>query len=228
MVAAQVVLAGGAGAGSAECASIYAQFNPPIVSGTYSSVSSSRQEHVREHGDASPFKNQQSEHFIPNSNFMEGPGRTGPTVPGAGNYSEGTGFTYNVYDDQSQGTEHKWLTDAERDFATRLESQGQNATAGEWLDNMEGETEKMLDNENLQRTKGGEPRSRINDAKSKSAAERKALAKAAAKCLRMEAEQQLKKQGVSLDTPLRNGQAGGRPPAAPNSGAASVVTGLGR
>jgi hypothetical protein len=219
MVPAQVILAGGAGVANFndECAKVFAAFSPPIVSGTYSSVSSQRQADVAENGSDSPYKNQQSEHFVPNSNLKNGPGRGGENIPGGGDYSEGTGFTYNVYDDQSQGTEHKWLTDAERQYAQELEGQTppQNASLNDWLDRMEGKTAEMLDDDGLQRQVGQGGRSRIKDAQNMSKEDRKKLAQAAAKCLRLQAEAQFKKQKVSPGTPLRNGQAGGLPPPAP-------------
>jgi hypothetical protein len=88
MVPAQLILKGGAGVANfdSECAKIYAAFSPPIVSGTYSSVSSQRQEHVAEHGSNSPYKSQQSEHFVPNSNLAptfrgEPPIRRGRALP---------------------------------------------------------------------------------------------------------------------------------------------------
>jgi len=219
-VPAQIIKGGGAGApvtGDLDCDKVLAQFSPPIVCGTYNSVSSQRQQDVAENGNSSPYKSQQSEHFVPNSNLKNGPGRSGDNIPGGGDYTEGTGFTYNVYDDQCQGTEHKWLTDAERQFAQQLEGETppNNASLNEWLDHMEGKTAEMLDDDNLQRQVGQGARSRIKDAQNKSKEERKKLAKDAAKCLRMQAEAQFKKQGVALSTPLRNGQAGGLPPAAP-------------
>lgn len=198
-----------------ECAKVFAAFSPPITAGTYSSVSSQRQADVNQRGDKSPLKDQQSEHFVPNSNLQAGPGRTGPTIPGGGNYTEGTGFAYNVYDDQLEGTEHKWLTDMERDFAQKLENQvpPKNATLNEWLDHMEKTTADGLEKKLERKAGEGVKRSRIKDAKKLSPKQRKKLAQAAAKCLRTMAEKQFAKKGVSGDTPLRNGQAEGAPPA---------------
>jgi hypothetical protein len=218
MVQAKVVKAGGAGAAADEnldCAAVYAQFDPPIVAGTYSSVSSQRQEANADQGAESPFQKQQSEHMVPNSCLQESRGVNSSNIPGASNYTEGTGFTYNVYDGQSQGTEHKWLTDEARDFAQQLEEEGRNAPLSEWLDKAEQNCAEMLDSDNLVRTKGGQARSRIKDAQNKTPEERKALAQKAAKCLRMAAEAQFAKQGVKPPTPLRNGLAGGAPPPAP-------------
>jgi hypothetical protein len=215
MVPAVVVKAGGAGVPSEEeCNQIYAKFDPPIQTGTYRSVSESRREDVREQGDDSPFRNQQSEHFVPNSNLQTTRGDSSTNIPGADGYSEGGGFCYNVYDDQVQGTEHKWLTDVERDFSNELENGAppRNATVDEWLDKMEDSTAQMLDDEELQRRPGEEGRSRIRDAENMSPEDRKKLAQAAAKCIRNEAQKQFARQGVALNTPLRNGQAGGAPP----------------
>ena len=72
---------------------------------TYSAVSRKRQATNREQGAASPYQNNQSEHLVANSAF--GPDRAaGTNIPSAPNYSEGSGYGYSVYDDQSEGTEH--------------------------------------------------------------------------------------------------------------------------
>lgn len=221
MVQAKVVKAGGAGVAGAEnldCAAIYAQFDPPIVAGTYSSVSNQRREDNNELGSKSPYRSQQSEHMVPNSCMQEVRGDNASNIFGADDYTEGTAFAYNVFDGQSAGTEHKWLTDESRDFAQQLEEQGKNANVSEWLDKAEQNCSEMLDSDDLVRTKGGQARSRIKDAKNKTPKERKALAKKAAKCLRMAAEAQFAKQNVSLSTPVRNGLAGGAPPPAPAAG----------
>jgi hypothetical protein len=93
-----------------------------------------------------------------------------------------------VFDDQRQGTEHKLITDTEREFAQELEGAKKNATLKEWLDMEEKNMAETLPTDD------------------------KELAKAAAKCLRMEAEKHFAEQGVDPNTPLRNGQARGKPP----------------
>lgn len=222
MVPALIVLAGGGGAGlDTECAKIYAQFDPPIITGTYSSVSSQRQEANRQaasSGSTSGFENQQSEHMVPNTNFQSTRGDSSTNIANAGEYSEGSGFCYNVYDGQSQGTEHRWLTDAEIAYADRVKAGKSEGTLKGWLDEMEGKASEMLDREDLQRTKGGDKRSRIKDAKKKTKEERKKLAEAAAKCLRLQAERQFQKQKVKPEIKLDNRLAGKRKLEPPSSG----------
>ena len=208
MVPAQVVLAGGAALTAdiqSNCDKVLAQFDPPIIVGTYSSVSSDRQA-ANQADPNSPYRNGQSEHGVANSAFQGERGVNATNVPGAPGYSEGGAFAFSVYDGQSAGTEHKWLTDAAKDFHEGLEAQGKQGTLKDHLDQSQKNWEKSLD-ENLQRGKGENPRSRIKDAEKKSKKERQDLAKAAAKCLRMMAEAAFKKQKISLSTKLRNGLA---------------------
>ena len=142
----------------------------------------------------------QREHFIPNSCFMAGPGRTGKTVPGAENYTEDQAITYFVYDNQTTGTEHKFLTDAERAFAKKLEAQGKQASLEEWLDQMEGVTAEMFAAQQIAIAPGETgPWFSPEDAN------------LVARCIRKEYEAQMEKLGISLDTALRNGLAGGAP-----------------
>jgi hypothetical protein len=214
MVAALVVLAGGAGvAFDTECAKVFAEFDPPIVAGTYDQVSKKRQDAntaAAEQGTTSGFEKQQSEHMSANSNFQSDRGNNASNIQGASGYSEGHGYSYNVYDDQSQGTEHRWLTDAAIATADRAKAAGGPHTLKDSLDAAEKNAANMLDREDLQRKKDGEKRSRVKDAKNKTPEERKALANAAARCLRLGAEKQYEKDGVKMDTELRNGLAGKR------------------
>lgn len=208
MVPLQVILAGGAGMSFEDaCAKVFQEFDPPIVCGTYSSVSSQRQATNRELGDASPYRNNQSEHLVANSALQGKRGVNSSNVPGASGYTEGTGFAYSVYDDQSAGTEHKFLTDSARSF-------DQNATGNpslrQRLDSSKEWTKDMLLRDDLQRTRSGEKRSRISDKpRKRTQKEREALAEAAAECLSKMGEQQFEKQGVSPDTPTRRGMDAG-------------------
>jgi hypothetical protein len=208
MSPAQVVLSGGAGLSAATqsaCDNVLAQFDPPIIVGTYDSVSKARQK-ANSTDPNSPHKSGQSEHGVANSAFQSDRGNNASNIPGASGYSEGGAFAFSVFDGQSAGTEHKWLTDAAKDFHERMAAKGKNATLSEHLDESQKNWEKSLD-ENLTRKKGEKPRSRIKDAEKKSKQERKDLAKAAAKCLRMMAEAEFKKQKISLTAKLRNGLA---------------------
>jgi hypothetical protein len=214
MTPAQIVLAGGAGVDfAAKCAKVYAEFDPPIVTGSYSAVSRARQEanaEARNAGTKSGFENQQSEHMCPNCNLQSSRGDSSTNIGGASGYTEGGGFTYNVYDDQSQGTEHRWLTDAECHFADTIAARDKPASIGEWIDHMGDQAAEMLDSDDLVRDTGGEKRTRIKDAKNKTPEERKKLAQDAAECLKMEAKQQFANQKVKEDTSTRNGLAGKR------------------
>jgi hypothetical protein len=86
----------------------------------------------------------QAEHFIPNSCFIAGKGRTGPLVPSVGSYSELDALTYWVKDDQKAGTEHKYLTDRERAFCTECEAASQFADVEQWCDFMQYTTAKSI------------------------------------------------------------------------------------
>jgi hypothetical protein len=214
MVAAQVILAGGAAvAFDTECAKVFAEFDPPIVAGTYDQVSKQRQEAnaaAEKQGTTSGFEKQQSEHMSANSNFQSDRGNNASNIKGASGYSEGRGFSYNVYDDQSQGTEHRWLTDAAIATGDRAKAAGGPHTLKDSLDAAEKNAANMLDREDLQRKKDDVKRSRVKDAKNKTPEQRKALANAAARCLRLGAEKQYANDKVEPDTELRNALAGKR------------------
>jgi len=206
MVPAQVVLAGGAGLTSdvqSACDSVLQQFDPPIVVGTYDSVSKARQEANRANAN-SDYRSGQSEHGVANSAFQSERGSNASNIADAKGYSEGGAFAFSVFDGQSAGTEHKWLTDAAKDFHEKLQAEGREGTLRDHLDESQKNWEKSFE-EKLQRKKGEQPRSRIKDASKKTDQERKDLAKAAAKCLRLMAEAAFAKQKISLDAKLRNG-----------------------
>lgn len=220
MVQAKIVKAGGAGLADAECAAIFAQFDPPIVVGTYDSVSSARRSDVAENGKSSPMYNSQSEHQCANSCFQSTRGDSGSNIPGCSNYTEGGAPAYNLYDDQSAGTEHKVMTDAAREFMQT----NPDATLGDYLDHMEKKTADMLEDESVQRKSGESGRSR-STAKDKK--KRKELAKKAAACLKQHAERTYEKMGIGRDQPLRNGFGTGpaksaASPAAKGAGKAAI------
>ncbi len=203
MVPAVITLAGGAGMTLADaCAKIFAQFDPPIVTGTYSAVSRQRQRanaRARRQRRRSGYENNQSEHYVPNSALQKS--RGGANVPGAQKYTEGSGFAYSVYDDQSRGTEHKWLTDrAARD----ARSFSPNPTLEQQLNKAKARARDGL-LEKLQREAGGKKRDRIKDSHKRTPKERAALAAAAAECLDLMAREQFKKQKVAASTTCRKG-----------------------
>jgi hypothetical protein len=203
MVPLQIILAGGTGMSFEEaCAKVFAEFDPPIVFGTYNEVSAARRKANGELGDESPYRNQQSEHILANSAFQSDRGNSASNIAGASNYSEGGAASYNVYDDQSEGTEHRFLTDEARSFEKSL---SESPTVGERLDAAENWTKDSLLRDDLQRTKGGPKRSRIKDKESRTKEENEALAAGAAKCLRMKAQKKLEEDGIKSDTETRRG-----------------------
>jgi len=215
MVPLQVILAGGGGMSFDEaCEKIFQEFDPPIVCGTYSSVSRKRQATNREQGDASQYQDNESEHLIANSAFQGTRGDNSTNIPGASKYTEGTAFAYSVFDGQAPGTEHKFLTDAARNYEKGLTT---NPTRGERIAAAKEWTKESLLREDIQRTKDGQPRSRVKDAKNRSKKECEDLAEAAAECLSQKAAKQFDKKNVGENTETRRGLAGGSSPEAPTS-----------
>lgn len=187
MVKAVVVKGGGAGTPKdMSCAAIFACYDPPIEMGPHHEMQGSRTGY-------------QAEHVPPCSNFHES-GRGGPRIPGCSNYSTGSAMTWNVFDGQAAGAEHKVLTDAMRAFSQANETAGSNATLGQWLDKYEEATKDCLKNSST--------RSLSEAGKNLDPDE---LAAAAAKCIRQAVEASFAGK-VEQNTPLRNGQAGGAPP----------------
>lgn len=199
----QVILAGSAAMTFDEaCAQIFQEFDPPIVTGTYSSVSRQRQaanKNAKANNTTSGYENCQSEHYVPNSVMQYS--RGGQNISGGGSYTEGSAFSYSVYDDQSAGTEHKWLTDRAKKDAAAL---GDNPTLADQLDSAKQRSKDGL-LEKLQREEGGEKRDRIKDSKNRTPEEREALAEAAAECLSQKAAEQFEKKGVSKSAQTRKG-----------------------
>jgi hypothetical protein len=211
MVPLQVVLAGGTGMSFDDaCEKIFQEFDPPIITGTYSGVSRARQKTNAELGDASPYQNNQSEHMLANSAFQGERGVNASNIAGASKYTEGSAFSYSVYDDQSAGTEHKFLTGAAREFDQTVQGsptvKDRLASAKEWT------TKSLL--EDLERDTSGNKRSRIKDANKRTPKEREQLAEAAAECLAQKAAAQMAKKGIKPETPTRKGLGDGEAPAA--------------
>ena len=185
MVQVKVVKGGGAGGKKKmSCASIYASFSPPIRVGPYKKLKGR--------------KGWQREHYPPCSNFHNS-GRGGPKIGGCSGYSTDAAPTYLVFDGQKVGTQHRQLTESARDLSKALESKGENNSLKQWLDKGQKDiAESINDNKKL---------------KCDPERDRKALAEAAAKCIRMEAEKYFKEKAkIDESTKLRNGQAQGKPP----------------
>ena len=106
-------------------------FDPPIQLYTYKEGQS-----LQKKKDPS-VQGMQLEHGVPNNCFIQGKGRKGATVPGASGYSEGEALVFPIGDDQSQGTEHKFMTNRERAFAKECHEKGQFPTVDQTLRVME-------------------------------------------------------------------------------------------
>ena len=171
----------------------FREWRPEIVLVPYDSKSKM--------ADTQPDMPVQAEHPIPNSCFMMGPGREGATVPYTGTYSEGDALTFWVSDAQLAGTEHKFLTDAEKSFAADFEKSGTYPTVKEWFDHMEKTwAEAFL----TFRIHSGDPQAE--------AKKRQAGAQAAAELRKTLENHYYETLGVNPNAKLRNGMVGGSPP----------------
>ena len=180
MVQAKVVKSGGAG-GTADmtCAQILASFDPPIEFGPHSEMVGS-------------MPGYQAEHVVPTSAAHES-GRSGPRVEGCEGYSTSSALTWMVGDGQSEGMEHKLLTDPMREFSQANDLAGEQAPLSEWLDEYKEGAKDALKN-------GKPPRTTPDDL------DRDSLIDAAAECIRLAAEEAFANMDppVTPDTPLRN------------------------
>ncbi|WP_157696209.1 hypothetical protein [Caballeronia temeraria] len=136
-------------------------------------------------------KRYQAEHILPCSAMHES-GRSGPKFGDCGDYSTSGALTWMVSDGQSEGQEHKLLTDPMREFSQQNELNGTNATRDEWMKKYEEATKKAL--------KDGKKRREIKD----STLDRDDLIDKAAKCIRLLAEQAFEDAGITAKTKLRN------------------------
>ncbi|GAB57286.1 hypothetical protein [Rheinheimera nanhaiensis] len=149
----------------------------------------------------------QREHFIPHSCFMvrsvaSGESRANVPIGAAfGSYNEGDAITYFVFDDQSKGTEHRYLTDIEKNYAKSLNDAGEYATVNQWLDHMEHETATSLCMDTIERSPGVYE-ARVPDDE----------AKLVAKAIRIDTESYLDSAGVNKNAPLSNLVGGGDVP----------------
>jgi hypothetical protein len=186
MVQAKVVKGVGRGAGATmDCAAIFACFDPPIEMGPHEDMDKSRA--------------RQAEHVPPCSN-MHVQGRGGTRIPGCENYDTSKAMTWMVEDGQRIGTEHQRLTKAMREFSQANEAAGKNASLKQWMDEYQKECKKVLKDRPV--TPAAK---RLN---------KDSLAQAAAECIRERVDASFKGK-VAQQTPLRNGQAQGKPPTAP-------------
>lgn len=209
MVQAKVVKGGGAGMyDHIDCDTIFKAFDPPIEFGSYKDEKF--REKWRQTSNAEGNKgNWQAEHVPPCSNFHVS-GRHGTNIPGCSNYSTDHALTWMVHDGQTVGEEHRILTEQMRNFSQANESAvpPKHATLKEWMDEYEKAAKKAL--------------AESKDRKVDSKYNREALAARAAKCIRDKMDEFFNEKvgdppapRVAQDTPLRNGQAEGKPPAAP-------------
>jgi hypothetical protein len=195
MVPLKLLLAGGAGLTFEQrCAKILAEeFDPPIKTGTHSEVRKKLE------GKGST---RQAEHIVTNASLQNARGGADNNIGSlAGSeYSSGKGPTYDVFDGQKVGAEHKAVTDAAREFeeAYAAKSGGLPPTLGERIDAAEKWTEKQLQ-EKLKRGRGPK-RDRFNPKKKRTEKEKKKIAKFAAKCIAEQTRKQFKKLGVPLKT----------------------------
>ncbi len=158
------------------------------------------------HEDMDKSVERQAEHVPPCSN-MHVSGRGGATIPGCENYSTSKAMTWMVEDGQRLGTEHQQLTKAMRDFSKANGST--HKSLKQWMDKYEKEAAKVLKKRRVKRN------AKHHD--------KDALAAAAAKCIRDKVDESFKGK-VAQSTPLRNGQARGKPPPAPASTPARRVS----
>ena len=181
MVQVKIVKAGGAGAGPGKmtCDEICAQFDPPIKFGSHSNMVGSKKKH-------------QAEHIVPTSAFHD-LGRSGDLVKGCEGYTTSGALTWMVGDGQSEGAEHKMLTDPMREFSQANDLADKNGTLDQWLDKYEEGTKKALEDSKTRKIKNN----KLN---------RQSLIEAAAKCIRDKAAQSFaeKEPPIKGNTKLRN------------------------
>ena len=163
---------------SMNCADIFAQFDPPIKMGTHEEMQGTK-------------KGYQAEHILPCSAMHES-GRSGPKFGKCGDYSTSGALTWMASDGQSEGQEHKLLTDPMREFSQENELAGRNATRDEWMDEYEKATKKAL--------KEGKKQRKLKDP----TMDRDSLIDKAAKCIRILAEKSFDEVGITANTKLRN------------------------
>lgn len=140
------------------------------------------------------------EHVYPHSCFMKRvsePGERRGKVPirdDMGNYTELKATTLPVYDDQKEGTEHWFLTQAEAQISHEFEKEGREGTLQEWGEKMTEAWTTMLSGE-LIRDDSGEKTSQFS----------RAEAEVVAQCVISNTNGDMARLDVGLDVNLRNG-----------------------
>jgi hypothetical protein len=147
----------------------------------------------------------QAEHVPPCSNFHV-KGRGGAKIPGCENFSTAKAMTWLVEDGQKLLKEHQQLTKAMREFS---KVKG-DKTLKQWMDKYQEAATDVLKKRKVK------PHAKHLD--------KDDLAAKAAECIREKVDKSFEGK-VDQNTLLRNGQAQGKPPAAPAKGPA--VTGKG-
>ncbi|MDH0868122.1 hypothetical protein [Mitsuaria sp. GD03876] len=181
MVQLKVVKAGGAGSpADMKCSEILACFDPPIEFGSHSQMVGSKTGY-------------QAEHVIPTS-AMHDLGRGGTKFPGCEGYSTGGALTFMAGDGQTEGFEHKILTDQMRKFSQQNDLVNRNAPMKEWLQEYKQGAKEALD--------VGRPPRTIN----RPDLDRDALIDAAAECITLAAAESFANldKPIKPETPLRN------------------------
>lgn len=140
------------------------------------------------------------EHFLPHSLFTDGTRESGksrshiPLRHNVGYYTEQDGLAYPVLDSQTQGTEHRLLTEAAISIACNFISEGKEGTLLEWLDEIEKSTIKLFSQWSAY-SESSELARKYTEVE----------AKVISACLRKQAEQHYtQKLGISLDCKLSN------------------------
>jgi hypothetical protein len=191
MVPAQVIeLAGGGMTFDAACQKIFQEFDPAIETGSYNDVTKRRRDRNR-NNERSPSRNQQSEHFIPDS-----------AMKGVDGYSRGTAFSYNVYDNQHAGTEHKILTDFAREAAAEGSA---TPSLGEQIQRAKQRAYEQLKNEAYRRKGDKRKRSRVKDKEGRTEEDKDKLCQAAAECLAKQCADHYAKKDIDKKTPTKPG-----------------------
>lgn len=142
----------------------------------------------------------QKDHFIAHNLFLDPTAHVKnekrhkqKTLDNTGKYHDNLSVTVRVHDDQTFGTEHRFITDQTILHARRFRSEGRQGTLSDWLVCMEESYVKLL-NCSLIRDKEEEPYRECN------LPEAKTIARAIAE----ESRQQFERLGVPMDLGLSN------------------------
>jgi hypothetical protein len=142
----------------------------------------------------------QRDHFLAHNLFLDpifhvkGKGRSEQiNIAGAGNYHDKLSITVRVHDDQTFGTEHRFITDQTILHARRFQAEERQGTLSEWLVCMEESYVKLL-NCSLIRDKSGVPTGEYSLQE----------AKTVARAIATESRLQFESLGVKMDLLLSN------------------------